>query len=107
MFFVEPVMAAPSASVKLIKKQNVLINFSGISGLKSVSYELIYTNGNKEEGVVGVIRPKKDTESRNVYLGTCSKRACTPHRNIKTGTVSIKFKDQQGKTTTKKFKSKF
>jgi len=102
-----PAFAAPGSSVRLIKKQNVVISLSGIKDLKSVNYELTYLNGVKEEGAVGTILPKKDTESRTIYLGTCSKEACTPHKNLKSGKVTIKFKTKAGVVTTKRYSLKF
>lgn len=102
-----PVLAAPAVSVRLLKKQNVVIAFTGIKNLKSVSYELLYINNGKEEGAVGTIKPKKDTDSRTLYLGTCSKKVCTPHRKISSGKVQIKFKTKTGVTTVKNFNLKF
>lgn len=102
-----PVFAAPSVSVRLLKKQNVLINFTGIKNLKSVSYELLYINNGKEEGAVGSIKPKKDTDSRTLYLGTCSKKVCTPHRKISSGSVQVKFKTKEGAVSVKNFNLKF
>ncbi len=101
------VLATPGVSVRLIKKQNVVLNFSDIARLKSVTYEVRYTNKGKEEGAVGTIRPKKASDSRTIYLGTCSKRVCTPHNSITEGTVEVVFKPTSGKATVKRFRLKF
>lgn len=107
LYFPKPALAAPMAKIKISGKQNVVLTFTGIKSLKTVGYELTYLNNGKEEGVVGTIRPKKDTDIRTLYLGTCSKKVCTPHRKIKNGVVNVVFKENGGKVTKKSFKLAF
>lgn len=106
--FVSQIFAAgPSASGSFNKKTNsVNANFTGLKGVKSVSYMLYYTGNGIPQGVVGSIKPgKAKSASRKLYLGTCSGRVCVAHRNVKNLKLSVKF-NSGGKTTTKTVKIK-
>lgn len=104
-----PVWAAPGASaVVTANKRNVILRLSGLRGLQSVSYDVVYVSRGKEEGISGVIRkPKTTSATRTFFMGTCSKKACTAHRNITKGTVTVRFKDAKGVSTTKTIALKF
>ncbi len=96
----------PSASLKYAKpKTSLILNLSNIKNLASISYELTYLSKNIEEGVFGVIKnPKTNTASRTLFLGTCSRKVCTAHKNVKNIAVELKFKTKTGAVTTKMLK---
>jgi hypothetical protein len=49
---------------------------------------------------------KKTAVSKNIYLGTCSGRVCTPHRNIKNIQLEAVMKYINGKSSSKTIKIK-
>src|SRR3989338_842707 len=77
--------ASPSASAKYIKNKNVVrAYFGNLKGVKNVSYTLYYQGNGIGQGVEGSFKPgKKKSWSKDLYLGTCSARVCTKHKNIK------------------------
>lgn len=99
---------APAVSVKLSSNhQNLLLNFSGLNLAQSVSYELTYLANNIEQGVYGSVDPKKsNSDSRNLYFGTCSKNACTLHKNIANTSLTITLKLKSNKTQIRRYKIK-
>jgi hypothetical protein len=101
-------ITSPGVSVKLsANHQNLLINFSGLNLAQSVSYELTYLANNIEQGVYGSVDPKKsNSDSRNLYFGTCSKNACTLHKNIANTSLTITLKLKNNKSQIRRYKIK-
>lgn len=99
---------SPTVSVKLsANHQNLLINFSSLNLAQSVSYELTYLANNIEQGVYGSVDPKKsNSDSRNLYFGTCSKNACTLHKNITNTSLTITLKLKSNKSQIRRYKIK-
>lgn len=99
---VEPVDA--SISVDLTKSETaantVVVSVKGMGGkMVSVAYELMYESKEVTQGVTGksVDVSGKDTFSRNLYLGTCSRNVCTPHLGVSSVNLVLVFTDSAGK----------
>jgi len=86
-------------------RRGLLINFSGFDNLKSVSYELLYNGNGLSQGVSGMA-VIGDTETKDLYFGTCSSGACTPHRNITNARLSIISVLKDGTVVLKPFRIK-
>lgn len=95
--------ASFSASGKLIKNRNTVRAFFGnLKGVKSVSYTLYYNGNGIGQGVYGSFSPGKKTSwSKDLYLGTCSGRVCTMHRNVKNIKLEVVARSANGKSSTK------
>lgn len=98
----------PSFSVKLRKdRKAITAYFNNLKYSTSTSYELTYTGNGIEQGVVGSIYPKEgNVSSRLLLFGTCSKKVCVYHKNIKNTRLTIRSKLKTGKTLIKRFKIK-
>ena len=84
----------PTHSLKLL--------FSNLGKVSKVSYTVQYAAGASPQGIVGSFSPTgQSTDTRDIYLGTCSSGVCTPHGNIKTIVVVIRVTLTSGATYTK------
>lgn len=86
----------------------LLINFSGLSLAKSVTYELTYLGSGQEQGVFGSVDPTTagSSTSRSLYFGTCSHNVCNPHTGVKDARLTVVVKTTAGKTITKRYRIK-
>ena len=98
--------ADPSIKVSAVfsktKDNAVELSASGLSGKVSfVAYEMTYESGGLVKGVNSGSKPietsGKDSFSREVYLGTCSKNVCKPDAGVKKVSVVMEFTDSNGK----------
>jgi len=98
--------ADASIQVDLVKSTTaanaVDINIKGMGGkMAGFEYELQYTSNGLVKGVTSGTTPVsvagKDSISREIYLGTCSKGVCTPDPNIGRLTLNLVFTDTSGK----------
>jgi len=98
--------ASSSISVDLVKSTTtanaVDVNISGMGGkMSGFDYELQYTSNGLEKGVTSGTTPidvsGKDTFSREIYLGTCSRNVCTPDPAVSGLTLNLVFTDSSGK----------
>lgn len=115
-FFFTPsvsLVSAKSVSViaisgQYIKRVNsVRAYFGNLKGVKTISYTLMYEGNGVGQGVMGTVSPgKKTAVSKDIYLGTCSARVCTPQRNIKNIQLEIVANYTTGKSTAKTIKIK-
>ncbi len=60
----------------------LLINFSGFSGISTVTYTLTYDANGIPQGAMGTATPETGSEQRELLFGTCSHGACRYHTNI-------------------------
>lgn len=104
----KPAAAGASVSATYNKTKNIVrASFGNLKGIKSVSYTLFYQANGVGQGVVGTLTPGKKTAlSKDLYLGTCSSKVCTKHKNIKNLQLEVKTKFTNGKSTTKIYKVK-
>lgn len=86
-------------------RKGLLIDFSNFTNIESISYELIYEANGLSQGVGGVAAIG-DSETKNLYFGTCSSGVCTPHRNITNARLSIKSVLKDGTVILKPFRIK-
>lgn len=86
----------------------LLLNISGLSAAKSVTYELTYIGSEQEQGVFGSISSatSANAASRSLYFGTCSRNVCTPHYGVKNVRLTVVIKTTKGTTITKRYRVK-
>lgn len=101
-------VSAVAVSGQFIKRTNaVSAYFGNLKGVKSVSYTLMYESNGVGQGAMGSFTPgKKPAISKSIYLGTCSGKVCTPHRNIKNIRLEATVKYTNGKSASKTIKVK-
>ena len=96
----------PAVSASMAKnKRTVGANFSNLTNVKSISYQLTYSSTKGNQGAGGTITVGKNTKlSRTLTLGTCSGKVCTYHQGIKNGKLNVTFKLKSGGSITKSVK---
>jgi hypothetical protein len=85
-FFKQRLFYFVKASVLPIhsNKQNaVTIHFYNLRQVEKVTYTLTYTADGVEQGISGSFSPDKNSETRKLFLGTCSQNVCTPHKKVR------------------------
>lgn len=108
----KPKKAASGASISVSPSYNkakniVRAHFGGLKGVKSVSYILMYQGNGIGQGVMGSFAPgKRSAYATDLYLGTCSGKVCTKHKNIKNIKLEVTTQLTNGKTSTKTYNVK-
>jgi len=88
-------------------KRGILLLFTNFNNLDSVSYSFTYTSNGLSQGAGGVIRKDNNpTSERELLFGTCSSGVCTYHQNIRSATLLLTAKYDNGKTSTKRYRIK-
>lgn len=79
------------SSARLSRPTNsIVVTFLNLANVKRIDYVLSYTASGIAQGVVGSLVPAgKASDSRDLYFGTCSRGACTPHRTIRGATLTV------------------
>lgn len=97
-----------SSSAQYLRARNVVRTyFGGLKGVSKVTYTLYYNGNGIGQGVYGSFSPGKKTSwSKDLYLGTCSGKVCTMHRNVKNIQLEVVTKLKSGKSSTKVIKVK-
>lgn len=72
-------------------KNVVLAYFTNVKGLKNVSYTLTYKSNNVAQGVSGDFAPTSTVVKKEIFLGTCSRNVCVPHKKIKNIKLMVTF----------------
>jgi hypothetical protein len=100
--------SSPAVSISYIRtKSAARIYVGNIRGVSKVSYTLVYDGNGMTQGVLGNFSPgKKTTYSKDIYLGTCSSKICTPQRNIKNIRLEVVCKYTNGSSSKKTYKVK-
>ncbi len=95
----------PTFSVKIRSDRRALnVYFYNQQYAKSITYELTYNGNGIDQGVVGSIYKNEGNSAYRLLLfGTCSKKVCTYHRNIKNAQLIIRAKLLTGQTLIKKY----
>ncbi|MBI4097133.1 MAG: hypothetical protein HY428_01840 [Candidatus Levybacteria bacterium] len=97
--------AAPSIAMTTTfnkPKNTVNAYFGNLKKVKKVTYTLMYDANGIGQGVEGSFVPgKKKAISKSFYLGTCSGRVCTKHRNINDIRLEVVTKFTNGKSSKK------
>lgn len=75
-----------------------------LGGVARVDYALMYQANGVGQGVQGGFAPsKKGVFAKDLYLGTCSAKVCTPHKNIKNIKLQVTTKYKNGKSATRTY----
>ena len=84
----------------------LIVNFSGLSRVNSVSYTLSYNTNGIPQGVVGTITPISNTAQRELLFGTCSAGVCRYHTNLTGMKFVVTSNLKSGKKVIKTFRVK-
>lgn len=88
-------------------KKAVQVTFGNLTVAKKISYTLLYEGNGIGQGVSGSFAPGKNKSiSRSLLLGTCSRKVCAYHRNVKKIQLEVITSYKTGKTSTKMFNIK-
>jgi len=88
-------------------KQYLNVSFKGVASTKDVSYELIYSSNGVDQGAGGKVYASEGNISKSLFLGTCSFRVCTAHKNISNVRLRIAYQTTDGNSVTKNYKVKY
>lgn len=104
-------LAATKGAVVVPRLRNdrlaVIVNFSSLSNIESISYCLTYTSNGRRQGACGTALPYgQPTITRELLLGTCSKKICTYFSNVKNLSLAVrsKLKTDHPKYVTRSFR---
>jgi len=73
------------------------LEISHFGSAETIEYELVYLSQGLSRGVVGSV--KVDGESfisRDLLLGTCSKKVCKYDEGVEEGTLTLRFRGEEG-----------
>jgi len=85
-------------------RRAVIINFTGLTNAKSVTYSLTYSSNGIPQGAMGTITNiAGSVDSRELLFGTCSHGVCRYHTGITDGRLVITSKLKSGLTTRKSY----
>lgn len=99
-------VASLSASGQFLKSSNVVrAYFGNMKRVSKVSYVLMYDGNGIGQGIEGSFTPgKKTSYSKDLFLGTCSRKVCIRHKNIKNMRLEVTTRSTTGKTSKKMIK---
>ena len=89
-------------------RRALIINFSNLQNATSVSYSLVYTQGNgQQEGAGGALNLKGQiSDKAELLFGTCSANVCKYHTGIKNAKLEVSYISKSGKKYIKRFRIK-
>jgi hypothetical protein len=105
---ITPVILPPvdsSISVDLTESKSaantVVISIKGLaSKMTTIAYEMTYDSQGLIKGVNSGSKPAdvtgKDSFTRDIYLGTCSRNVCKPDVGVSQVTLNLEFTDSSG-----------
>lgn len=88
-------------------KQYLNVSFKGVANTKGITYELIYTSNGIDQGAMGRVEVSEGNVTRSLFLGTCSHRVCTAHKNVSNVRLSVTYQLANGQSVTKNYKVKY
>jgi hypothetical protein len=88
-------------------KQYLNVSFRGVASTKDITYELIYASNGVDQGAGGKVFPNEGNVTKSLFLGTCSTRVCTAHKNISNVRLTITYQTTGGQNVVKKYKVKY
>lgn len=96
------------STAKLSRGTNsIVLTMINLDKVAQISYELTYSANGIAQGVSGSLTPSGQTsESRDLYLGTCSHGVCTPHANIRNAALTVVANLKSGGTYSKRYRVK-
>jgi hypothetical protein len=72
----------------------VNLEISKLTGITTVSYEMIYQTKTQQEGTLGTpidLKPGETSLERELLFGTCSKNVCRYHEGVESGSLTVRF----------------
>lgn len=89
-------------------KRALIVSFTNLQNATSVSYSLVYTQGNgQQEGAGGALNlTGQSADKVELLFGTCSSGVCRYHTGIKNARLEVSYTSKTGKKYLKKFKIK-
>jgi len=96
------------SSARLSRTTNSIIaTLQNLHNVKKISYKLSYVANGIPQGAMGSIPVNgQETDSRDLYFGTCSHGVCTPHYNITNASLVVTAQLTSGGTNTKRYRIK-
>lgn len=91
------------STARLSRPSNsVIITFINLDKVKKIDYVLSYAARGIQQGAGGaIVSNGQQTDSRDLYFGTCSKGVCTPHTGISGAVLTVTTTLKTGGTSTK------
>ena len=87
----------PTFGATLAKnKRYITVNFSNLSKTKTIKYQLTYDSKKGPQGVSGTLSSKTKSLSRQLTLGTCSKKVCVYHQGVKGIVLNVDYTLKSG-----------
>jgi hypothetical protein len=89
-------------------RKALIVTFTNLQNAKSVSYNLVYTQGSgQQEGAGGALNlTGQTTDKAELLFGTCSSGVCRYHSGVKDAKLEVSYTSVNGKRYLKKFKIK-
>lgn len=84
----------------------LIVNFTNLNLVRSLSYSLTYNTNGRPEAVQGTITPKVNSEERTLVFGTYSSGAWRFHANITNMKFAVTSNLKSGKKIVKTFRIK-
>lgn len=74
------------------------LSISRIKNAQTIEYELVYLSRGLSRGVIGTINLSSGQTSyvKDLLLGTCSKNVCKYDEDVSEGTLTLRFRSQEG-----------
>ncbi len=88
-------------------KQYLNVSFRGVASTKSIAYELIYASNGVDQGAEGKVYSNESNVTKSLFLGTCSYRVCTAHKNVSNVRLRITYQTIGGQNVVKNYKVKY
>lgn len=86
-------------------RRALIVNFSNLGVVSSVSYFLTYRTSTQDEGAGGKLNLSgKSSETAELLFGTCSKGVCRYHVGIRDARLEVNYTTKSGKKYIKRFK---
>lgn len=88
-------------------KQYLNVSFRGVANTKDITYEIIYASNGVDQGAGGRVNSNEGNVTKSLFLGTCSYRVCTAHKNINNVRLRVSYLTSNGQNVVKNYKVKY
>lgn len=89
--------AKPTLGASIAKnKRYISVSFGNLSNTKRIKYQLTYGSTKGPQGVSGTLSPSSKSLSRQLTLGTCSKKVCVYHQGVKGMILNVDYTLKSG-----------
>jgi len=76
--------------------KELILTVENIKNFRVVEYELTYLSEDIQRGVIGSVNVEdKDSFTRKLLLGTCSRGVCRYDKNVSGGTLTVTFRGEK------------